>query len=311
MPVFRVDKTKDYTVMSNYHLRDTNLSLKAKGMLSLMLSLPDDWDYTLAGLERICKDGITSIRNAVTELEENGYLSRKRKRNEKGQLGDIEYTIHEKPQACGEPVDNSVENSEPICEKPILENLTLGNPTLGKPILENLTQLNTNKQNKEKENTYGVNTYQSILPAREDYPQKIDEKTIDKIDETDKFNRYREIIYENIEYDILCERCDREKVDEIVDTMLDYICGKRESVKIGKAEYPLEIVKSRLLKLDSSHIEYVIDCMKKTTTKIGNIRAYLLTALYNAPTTMDHYYTTLVNHDMANDQNKKGKSDFS
>ena len=311
MAVFRVEKNKDYTVMSNYHLRDKDLSLKAKGLLSLMLSLPDDWDYTLAGLEHICKDEITSIRNTVTELEENGYLSRKRKRNEKGQLGDIEYTIHEKPQACGEPVDNSVENSQPISEKPILENLILGNPTLGKPILENLTQLNTNKQNTKKINTDVVNTNQSILPAREDYQQKDDESTADRIDEIDKFNRYREIICENIEYEILCERYDREKIDEIVDTMLDYICGKRESVKIGKAEYSPEIVKSRLLKLDSSHIEYVIDCMKKTTTKIGNIRAYLLTALYNAPTTIDHYYTTLVNHDMANDQNKKGKSDFS
>ena len=107
MAVFRVEKTKDYTVMSNHHLRDTNLSLKAKGMLSLMLSLPDDWDYTLAGLEYICKDGITSIRNTVTELEKHGYLSRRRLRNEKGQLGEIEYTIHEKPQACGKPVDNS------------------------------------------------------------------------------------------------------------------------------------------------------------------------------------------------------------
>ena len=312
MAVFRVEKTKDYTVMSNHHLRDTNLSLKAKGMLSLMLSLPDDWDYTLAGLEYICKDGITSIRNTVTELEEHGYLSRRRLRNDKGQLGDIEYTIHEKPQACGEPVDNPMENSQPISEKPILENLTLDNPilvnpTVEKPILENHTQLNTNKLNTDKSNTKKrntdvLNTYQSITGVGESFSQQSYENPIDEID---KFNKYRELIYKNIDYDCFDDRHDKKMLDEIVDTMLDYICGKRESVKIGGAEYPAQIVKSRLLKLDSSHIEYVIHCMKNNTTKIGNIRAYLLSALYNAPTTIDHYYTTLVNHDMANWQNNE------
>ena len=297
MPVFRIEKTKDYTVMSNHHLRDTDLSLKAKGMLSLMLSLPDDWDYTLAGLEHICKDGITSIRTTVQELEENGYLSRQRLRNEKGQLGDIEYTIHEKPQACGKPVDNPVDNSPPICEKPILENLTLD-----KPILENQTQLNTNKLIKEKLNTDVLNTYQSITPAQGGSSQS------NPIDEIDKFNKYRELIYKNIDYEILCEQYkqyDKNILDEIVETMIDYICGKRDSVKIGGAEYPHEVVKGRLLKLDSSHIEYVIDCINKNTTKIHNIRAYLLAALYNAPTTIDHYFKTLVNHDMANYSDNK------
>ena len=301
MPVFRIEKTKDYTVMSNHHLRDTDLSLKAKGMLSLMLSLPEDWDYTLAGLAHICKDGLASIRTTVMELEENGYLSRRRQRNEKGQLGDIEYTIHEKPQACGKPVDNPVDNSPPICEKPILENLTLDNPILEKPILENQTQLNTNKLIKEKLNTDVLNTYQSIKPVQGGSSQS------NTIDEIDKFNKYRELIYKNIEYEILCEQYkqyDKNMLNEIVETMIDYICGKHEFVKIGKAEYPHEVVKGRLLKLDSSHIEYVIDCINKNTTKVRNIRAYLLTTLYNAPTTIDHYFKTLVNHDMAN-WNKK------
>ena len=300
MPVFRIEKTKDYTVMSNHHLRDTELSLKAKGMLSLMLSLPDDWDYTLAGLAHICKDGLASIRTTVQELEEQGYLSRRRLRNEKGHLGDIEYTIHEKPQACGKPVDNHVDNSPPICEKPIYGNRILDNPTLEKPILENHTQLNTNILNKEKLNTDVLNTYQSIMPAQSGSSQS---NPNDKIDEIDKFNKYRKLIYKNIDYEILCEQYkqyDKNILDEIVETMIDYICGKRDSVKISGAEYPHEVVKSRLLKIDSSHIEYIIDCINKNTTKIHNIRAYLLAALYNAPTTIDHYFKTLVNHDMAN-----------
>ena len=97
MAVFRIEKTKDYTVMSNYHLRDRSLSLKAKGLLSLMLSLPEDWDYTMKGLARICKDGIDSISGGIRELEAHGYLVRARVRNENGQLGSIEYTILEQP----------------------------------------------------------------------------------------------------------------------------------------------------------------------------------------------------------------------
>ena len=103
MAVFRIEKTRDYTVMSNYHLRDRSLSLKAKGLLSLMLSLPEDWDYTMKGLARICKDGIDSISGGIRELEAHGYLVRARVRNENGQLGSIEYTILERPKEPAYP----------------------------------------------------------------------------------------------------------------------------------------------------------------------------------------------------------------
>ncbi len=97
MAVFRIEKTKDYTIMSNHHLRNINLSLKAKGLLSLMLSLPDGWDYTTRGLSKICKDGVDSISSTIRELEDAGYIIRARIRNANGQLGSIEYTILEQP----------------------------------------------------------------------------------------------------------------------------------------------------------------------------------------------------------------------
>ena len=124
MAVFRIEKTRDYTVMSNHHLRNTNLSLKAKGLLSLMLSLPEEWDYTTKGLARICKDGVDSICAGVRELEEQGYVIRERVRSANGQLGAIEYTILEQPRT-----------SQPEREKPGRENPVQANPVLENPTI--------------------------------------------------------------------------------------------------------------------------------------------------------------------------------
>lgn len=141
MSVFRVEKSKNYTVMSNHHLRNKKLSLKSKGLLSLMLSLPDEWDYTLKGLSMICKEGIDAIRVSIIELEQQGYIERHRKRNEKGQLTNTEYIIREFP------VTVPVKSESPMLEEPTLENPILDNPTQEKPILENSTQINKDKNN--------------------------------------------------------------------------------------------------------------------------------------------------------------------
>ena len=131
MTVFRVEKTKDFTIMSNHHLRNRILSLKAKGLLSLMLSLPEDWDYTTKGLAQICKEGVDSISTALKELEKHGYLTRHRIRYKNGQLGDVEYTIHERP------LDHSERGILPDQE----------NPEHVKPMQDIPAQLNTKKQN--------------------------------------------------------------------------------------------------------------------------------------------------------------------
>ena len=130
MAVFRVEKNSGYTVMSNHHLRNRALSLKAKGLLSQMLSLPEDWDYTLQGLARINRESIDAIRQAIRELEQAGYIQRSRERDEKGRLRGADYVIFELPQ----PIPASV--------SPTLENPTLENPTQENPTLENPMQLN-------------------------------------------------------------------------------------------------------------------------------------------------------------------------
>lgn len=127
MTVFRVEKTKDFTVMSNHHLRNRTLSLKAKGLLSLMLSLPEDWDYTTKGLAQIYKEGVDSISTALKELEKHGYLTRHRIRYKNGQLGDVEYTIHERP------LDHNERGISPDQENPeqVNTNLSINLSALG------------------------------------------------------------------------------------------------------------------------------------------------------------------------------------
>ena len=282
MAVFRIEMTGDYTVMSNHHLRDMSLSLKAKGLLSLMLSLPENWDYTMKGLARICKDGIDSISGGIRELEEHGYLIRERVRGANGQLGSIEYTILEQPK---EPT--------PAQEKPIRENPIQVKPMLDAPIQENPAQLNTKEQNKELSITQGS----SPIPSSPPTPREKSRIGQDRMRERES---YREIILENIDYDILTqdEKLDRDRLDELVELMVDTVCSNREMIRIAGDDYPAEVVKSRFLKIDSSHIEYVLDRMRENTTYVRNIKKYLLAALYNAPATIDSYYASLVNHDL-------------
>ena len=138
MAVFRVERNKGYTVMSNHHLRNKELSLKAKGLLSQMLSLPEDWDYTLKGLSLINREKIDAIREAIKELERAGYIVRSRERDEKGRLRGADYVIFEQPQP---PTPDL-----PTLENPTLDNPTQEKPTLEKPTLENPTQLNKDIQ---------------------------------------------------------------------------------------------------------------------------------------------------------------------
>ena len=150
MAVFRVERTQNYTVMSNHHLRDKGLSLKAKGLLSQMLSLPEDWDYTLAGLAKINAEGRDAIRAAVQELERAGYIRRSRVRDDKGCLRGTEYVIYERPQQPDGDVPESPAAEPFFSSQPALEEPVEGAPALENPTLEDTTQLNIDKTNSLK-----------------------------------------------------------------------------------------------------------------------------------------------------------------
>ena len=298
MPVFRVERNTGYTVMSNHHLRNKELTLKAKGLLSQMLSLPENWDYTLTGLSRINREKIDAIREAVKELEKAGYIVRGRARDEKGRLRGADYIIYE-PQLP--------EEQPPTLDYPTLENPTLDNPALEKPTLENPTQLNKEISSKEQSITDVSITHSIPIPSLNPFPldggaaAEPPERKGTEAKTNSAVEIYREIIKDNIEYDFLLREkpLDKDRLNEIVDLMLETVCTARKKIRIAGDDYPAELVKAKFMKLNSSHIEFVLDCLQQNTTKIRNIKQYLRAALFNAPSTIDSYYTALVAHDMA------------
>lgn len=275
MAVFRVEKTKDFTIMSNYHLRDKNLSLKAKGLLSQMLSLPEEWDYTLAGLAHINKESKDAIRTTILELEKAGYITRHQTTTEGGRFGSNEYVIRERP----------------LPHEPLTENPTTVDPQTAAPLTENPTQLNTNSSRTDKEKTELSST--DSLPIS----QKRNRTEVTAAE----MQQYREIVAQNISYDLLYQEYphQQEQLEEILEILTETICTTRQTVRVAGNNFPAEIVKSRLLKLTAEHIRFVLGCLSRNTTKIRNIRQYLLTTLYNAPTTIDNYYAAMVSHDLA------------
>ena len=296
MAVFRVERNTGYTVMSNHHLRNKELTLKAKGLLSQMLSLPEDWDYTLAGLSHINREKIDAIREAVKELEKAGYIVRSRERDEKGRLRGADYVIYEQPQPR-EPEAATSGEQPPISDLPTLENPTLDNPTLEKPTLENPTQLNKDISSKEQSHSIPFHSL-NPLPFAQGEAATPPERKRTEAKSNSAVEVYREIIKDNIEYDHLIQNCkiDADRLNEIVDLMLETVCTARKTIRIAGDDYPAELVKSKFLKLNSNHIEFVLDCMRENTTKVRNIKQYLKAVLFNAPSTIDSYYTALVNH---------------
>ena len=287
MAVFRIERTRDYTVMSNHHLRDKALSLKSKGLLSMMLSLPEDWNYTTRGLAKICKEGVDAIGGALRELESAGYIVRHQMRDRQGRISDTEYVIYEQPQP------KAPDTPQPDTASPDTENPYLDSPDTEKP-----AELNIEKSRTQKSNTQGSST--DSIPFRGTAAARPTERKGRDAMSVEEMQSYRDLVLENIEYDHLCREFAtyREDLDEIVELIVETVCARRKTTRIAGADFPHEVVRSRFLKLDSSHIEFVMECLHNNTTEVRNMKQYLLTVLFNAPTTMNNHYTAQVNHDM-------------
>lgn len=395
--VIRVVKNSNYTTLSNYHFKDKRLSWKAKGLLSTMLSLPDNWNYTIEGLAGLSDDGVKATNSGLAELEKCGYLIRKQLRDGTGRFVMMEYTIYEKPME-DQPEDDPpaaeiteplhVQGQEPpLCQNGQTEENRVFSPLCrkrqtGKRQTEKGGLLNTNILNtkelsiypslsnplfKLKEHLYDIcqkeiveAVFAEICKREEGIVEIMSAEAVEKIclaaeaqqgrepganlsdlingyidniivgiraaprpevsgagesagRKMDERESYRKLIKKNIEYDCLIgyqKYGRKEKIDELVELMLDILCSGRRAVCIAGGTYPAESVKARFLTLRSDHVEYVLSSMEKTTTRIRNIRKYLLAALYNAPMTIENYYSALVNHEIyvsVPEQNDNGR----
>jgi len=336
--VFRVEKNKNYTTISNHHLQDRNLSLKAKGLLTLILSLPPDWDMTLKGLVSLSGDGVDSVRSGIQELEKAGYLRHSRSRNNLGQLLCTEYTIYEhavtENVASETEIDDNlniiyseeshigksnvdknshigksdVDKNSHIGKSDVdknttekIENSQIGFSNIGKPYIG---KSNTIKYLNNKD-TNDINNY----PYQSTYSSKLyrepKENSIDEMEEAqtlyEERKAYEEIIKQNIAYDILSEQTEtkRDFLDLCVQVMVDAVTSNKPYIKIKGQDIPKEAVKSVLLKLDDENISYVDMCLSESKTAIKNMQSYILTALYCSKHGGDTYINQLVKHDYA------------
>ena len=299
--VFRVFKTEKFSVISNYHLFDKRLTHKATNLLTTMLALSPVWDYTLEGLASLKKDGIDGVRSGIRELEKLGYLTRRQLRNEKGQLAHNEYLVYETPELnpnfakseenCQElpslenPITDKKINS-PSLENPITDK-KINSPSLENPSTENPTQLNTKLLNTK----YINQSYQDNNNININNTYRCDEMdSIDKIDRKEiKAELKKQLSYEKL---ISRNETDQKQkqINSIINILADVMSSRSQSIRIAGGNKPLEEVIQRFRQLTDKHIAYVLECLNKNADKPRNIRAYLLTSLFNAPSTMDCYY---------------------
>lgn len=308
--IFRTIKNKNYTVMSNHHLQNPNLSLKAMGLMSKILSLPEDWNYSVKGLAAYCKDGYESVRTALLELEAEGYLIRRTLRGERGKIAGTEYIFRETPDmevpesgrasesqktrldqtVFGEPkqaIEKGVEEEKKQTETPESDFSITGKKEVKSPGLENPITVNkaqkevpesdfpsTGNQDQQNTNKQNNNIYTSSSSNEENniYSKRGEwgEKNAEKIKS-------------QIGYEALCREYGNTIPDEILKLMLE-IYGQGESAPfylINGQKVELAVLRDRLSKLDRPHVQAILEGMA-SGPPVRNARRYLLTALYNS-----------------------------
>ena len=279
-----------------------SLSNEAKLLYSLMLgriklSAKNGWFdsenkayifFTIEEIMKLLHIGKDKSVKVISELDEKkGCGLIRRKRSQGGQPAVI--YVKRVTVKCNADNDSEVSNSDEKAEK--TEVCNSENQKSGVLKNRSLDFGKTDSNNIEYNNIDMSNIY-SILSYREPInkkPYQITNKIRDR-------EIYKKIICENIGYDVLIKNHSKSDVDPLVNIMLDTVCSEKDAITICRDKIPVEVVKGRFLKLDMSHIEYVLESLKKTTTKIYNLKSYMLTSLYNSPDTMEQYYTNAVNH---------------
>lgn len=326
--IFRVERTGNFTVMSNMHLKDRRLSFKSKGLLSVIFSLPPDWKYTLTGFAKIAADGVESVKSTVKELEKYGYVSRHQTRDERGRMSVNEYLVYENPREnpdyvpdenfadsfvggisveenIVEAVEKSVENPENSSSEKAKSAVFSSKPSAGNPLPENPSAVNhgavsINKLNKNLFITEkSINSFTSAQARkRTGLNEGISEKQ--HICSLDEWRRCYDVISGNIEYDTFYAKDIGigEQVEEFIKIMTDVVCSNSPTVRVNGEAMSRELVSARFLDFTSDDIDCVLDSLKNKSSATANTRNYLITVLYNAYGTKVNKYSIMAYSDI-------------
>ena len=308
MPVCRIMKENNYTRVSNHYLRDNSLSFKAKGLLTLMLSLPEDWDYTIAGLAQFTADGRVSIANTIRELEECGYICRTQTRDENGAFAQNVYWIYEVPQI-----------DEPPCAENV-ETVDCASETSESAVRDDVDPMAATKSTVEISPLAGIEDTENrkhflsvpspILPipptefpSAEIMPTGKSTQQIKELQKTEKqslirYDLMRARARERVEYAVLREEYPTELLNELIDLIVEMEACQSETMLIAGAVYPCELVASRMQSLNAECIRYVLDCLREVKPQIKNMKKYLMASLFNAPATMENFMESRVQREV-------------
>ena len=294
MKKYITKKEKGFVQISNSILSDPNISLKAKTVLAIMLSLPDNWDFSIEGISGKCKESKDCIAKAINELIEAGYVIRTKTRGADGRITKWEYEVFEEPcktieQSNEEPCEDLPDTALSHQEIPEEDYPEQDFPELDSPSTETKDTYNTIINKKENNNILFSNIKSNPIQSKHKISFSMSEIELKELE-----------IKDNIEYDSLLQKFPNKHamIDEIVNLMVEVLCSKRETITIASDTHPIEQVKERFKSIDSGHIEYILECLDNNTTKIFNIKKYLMSVIFNAPKTMDNYYSSAVKYDL-------------
>lgn len=272
MPILQKKIRSDFTTVHNAFLRDKTFGINARGLLITMLSMADGWNFSIKGLASILPNGEYRVASTLRELEKFGYLKRNRICDEKGRVRDWEYCFSDEPIYLEKNQEPHRENQDVVFQD-------VDNSDVEKPVVENRDDYKiSNNQIPKDQISMEESINQSIGSA------------VDKIDRIDEREKYRSLVENNIGYDWYVENAPKdfvirlklERVNELVEIILDVICSRKKSFRINQENMSKEVVKSTFLKLRNEHIEYVLASLERITSEVGNPRAYTISALYNS-----------------------------
>ena len=294
MPICRIMKENNYTRVSNHYLRDNSLSFKAKGLLTLMLSLPEDWDYTIAGLAQFTADGRVSIASTIRELEERGYIRRNQTRGENGSFAQNEYWIYEVPQTKNTPCAENVETVD--CDSETSKSAACGD-------VDPMAAIKSTAINDLSVSHPNLPIPLTDLPSTDIMPTENQAQQIKELQKTEKPNliRYdlmRARAADRVEYAVLRDEFPKEQLDELVSLIVEMEVCEGESMLIAGMVYPTELVKARMQMLNAECIRYVLDCLREVKPQIKNMKKYLMASLFNAPATVENFMESRVQREV-------------